>query len=157
MLVRSDSSIQTSKAGLKTQSLVVADNGVGLSEVSEGLYRLEKWSQLSNLLKAFTSKLTLDASASLAFSPLLTQDNRSFVHKCVLSPASCDMLTWHLTLARPGSRCVVRPDVGKGAICTASQGTGEQRHVTVMRTGAKPHSQQVRESAACTISLPVHC
>ena len=61
-----------------------AESGVVLSKVSDdsSLYQLERWSQLTPLLKAFRAALKLDPSATLDFSRLLTQDNRAHVHKC---------------------------------------------------------------------------
>ena len=76
--------------------LGLADNGATLQPLSGGdssqLFRLDKWGQLSHLLKASRAAMSEDNSLTLEFSPLLSQDNRQHIHKYV-------SLCWHLVCA----------------------------------------------------------
>lgn len=69
-----------------TQEMGLADNGVDLQHVSgegdEKVFRLERWGQLSHLLKACRAAMAEDSNLVLLFSPLLSQDNRQHIHKC---------------------------------------------------------------------------
>ena len=66
------------------------------------------------------------------------------MHACMHACTAAAALTPALRGGQQDCACrlVTKPDVGSGVLATSSQGTGRERYIAVMRTGAKPAAQQ---------------